>query len=104
MSAIRHYLFVTVGLLAIGGLVSWAAAFWVAVSLAASLGVRNLATVTAHLDHHAGSRWALGLMIFFPVLSMALAVAATIAIHGHFGWGAGVAPLVLYFGYFALRP
>ncbi|HEX9942193.1 MAG TPA: hypothetical protein VGG03_09270 [Thermoanaerobaculia bacterium] len=103
MGAIRHYLFVVVGLLGIGGLVSWAAAFWTAVGLAMSLGVRALATVTATVDRHAGSPWALRLMIFFPVLSMAVALAAAIMIGRRFGWVTGVASLALYFGYFAMR-
>ena len=104
MSTIRHYLFVVIGLLGIGFLVSWTAAFWVAVGLAASLGVRALAAVTAAVDHDNGSPWALRLMLFFPILSMALAVGVAVAIRGHFGWVAGIASLVLYFGYFAVRP
>lgn len=104
MKAIRHHLFVVAGLLGIGALVSWTAAFWTAVGLAVSLGVRALAAVTASVDHHAGNPWALRLMLFFPVLSIALALAAAITIGRRFGWVAGVASLVLYFGYFAARP
>jgi hypothetical protein len=104
MRAIRHYVFVLVGLLGIGGLISWPAAFWVAVGLAASLGVQALAKVTAVVDRDAGSSWAMRLMLAFPILSILVALAASIMILERFGWVAGVAPLILYFGYFALRP
>ena len=104
MTGIRHYLFLAVGLLGVGALVSWAAALWVAVGFSVSLGVRSLAAVTAIVDRDAGKPWALRLMLFFPILSIAVVVVAAILIREHFGWGAGVASPVLYIGYFATRP
>jgi hypothetical protein len=104
MSAVRHYLFVVVGLLGVGSLISWTAALWIAFGLAVSLGTRDLAAVTGVIDKDAGSPWALRLMLFFPFLSMVLALAAAITVRGHFGWVAGAASLVLYIGYFAARP
>ena len=99
MIAIRHHVFVFVGLLLIGVLSGFWAAVWVGVGLALSIGANNL----ANSDKNGESTRSTRLILFVTVLSLLLALASAVVIFLRQGWIPALGFVLLFLGYFSLR-
>lgn len=99
MIAIRHHVFVFVGLVLISVFAGFWAAVWVGGGLALSIGANNF----ANSDENDERAWTPRLVLFLTVLSMLLAVASAVVIFLRNGWIPALAFVFLFLGYFSLR-
>ncbi len=104
MKAIRHLIFILVGLLLVGAFAGLAAAFWLAIGLTLAIAANKFTgVISAAADRSGPSSTTLPLIMIFTVLSFVLAAAFIVLLFFWYGWIPALSMAVLFFGYFGLR-